>query len=218
MKFISIRQLKQQGQLFIIGCLSCFSCLLFSCTKEETEAGEWDNWQERNETYFASLADSLNTNPNQWQRILSYSQSSATSHDIDKYIYVKKLENGEGEECPAYTDSVRIIYQGRLIPSTTFTEGYVFDGTVFGKFSTATSSTAKLLVSGTVEGFSTALQHMHRGDHWRVYIPSSLGYGEEGSGTGSIPGYSVIIFELQLIDFSHAGEMMPVWSSRKIED
>ncbi len=190
--------------------------LLFtSCTKEETEAGEWDNWQERNEAYFASLADSLNANPSQWQRILCFSQSPATNHDTDKYIYVKKLENGEDGESPAYTDSVRIIYQGRLIPSATFAEGYVFDGTVFGKFSTATSSTAKLLVSGTVDGFSTALQHMRRGDHWRVYIPSTLGYGEEGSGSGTIPAYSVIIFELQLIDFSHAGEMMPVWSSRR---
>lgn len=215
MKLIFLRQLKQQGQLFIIGCLSCISCLFTSCTKEETEAGEWDNWQERNEAYFASLADSLDANPNQWQRILSFSQSAATTHDIDKYIYVKKLENGEGGESPAYTDSVRVIYQGRLIPSATFTEGYVFDGTVYGKFSATTSSTTKLLVSGTVDGFSTALQHMHRGDHWRVYIPSTLGYGEDGSSTGTIPGYSVIIFELQLIDFSHAGETMPAWSSRR---
>ena len=215
MMFITIRQLKQQGRLFIIGCLSCLSCLLFSCSKEETEAGEFDNWQERNEAFFASLADSLDANPNQWQRILSFSQSPATDHNIDKYIYVKKLENGEGGESPAYTDSVGIIYQGRLIPSATFTEGYVFDGTVFGKFSATTSSTAKLLVSGTVDGFSTALQHMHRGDHWRVYIPSTLGYGEDGSSSGTIPGYSVIIFELQLIDFSHAGEVMPTWSSRR---
>ena len=192
-----------------------FLFLFSSCTKEETEAGEWDNWQERNEAYFASLADSLNANPVQWERILSYSQSAATYHDTDKYIYVKKLEEGNGTESPAYTDSVRIIYQGRLIPSTTFTEGYVFDGTVYGKFTSATSSTSRMLVSGTVEGFSTALQHMHCGDHWRVYIPSALGYGEDGSSSGTIPGYSVIIFELQLIDFSPAGEVMPAWSSRK---
>ena len=190
--------------------------LLFtSCSKEETEAGEFDNWQQRNETFFASLADSLNVNPTQWERILSYAHSSATNHDIDKYIYVKKLENGDGGECPAFTDSVRIIYQGRLIPSATFTEGYVFDGTVFGKFSPVTSSTTRLSVSNTIEGFSTALQHMHRGDHWRVYIPHTLGYGEEGSSTASIPGYSVLVFELQLIDFSHAGEVMPAWSSRQ---
>jgi FKBP-type peptidyl-prolyl cis-trans isomerase FklB len=188
-----------------------------SCSKEETEAGEWDNWQQRNEAFFASLADSLSSHPSQWQRILSYAQSEATSHDIDKYIYVKKLETGMGSESPAYTDSVRVIYQGRLIPSATFSEGYVFDGTVFGKFTPTTSSTAKLSVSNTVEGFSTALQHMHRGDHWRIYIPSALGYGEDGNSSGSIPGYSVIIFEVQLIDFSHAGEVMPAWSSRRVE-
>jgi FKBP-type peptidyl-prolyl cis-trans isomerase FklB len=188
-----------------------------SCSKEETEAGEWDNWQQRNEAFFASLADSLRSHPSQWQRILSYAQSEATSHDIDKYIYVKKLEDGMGSESPAYTDSVRVIYQGRLIPSATFSEGYVFDGTVFGKFTPTTSSTAKLSVSNTVEGFSTALHHMHRGDHWRIYIPSALGYGEDGNSSGSIPGHSVIIFEVQLIDFSHAGEVMPAWSSRRVE-
>ena len=26
-----------------------------------------------------------------------------------------------------------------------------------------------------VKGFSTALMRMHRGDHWRIYIPYQLG-------------------------------------------
>lgn len=214
MKSLSIRQFKQQGQLFIICCLSCLSCLFFSCSKEETEAGEYDNWTQRNEVYFASLADSLNANPAQWQRILSYAQSDAIEHDIYKYIYVKKLEEGTGTDSPASTDSVRVIYQGRLVPSATFTEGYIFDSTVNGKFSSKTSSTAKLLVSSTVEGFSTALQHMHRGDRWRVFIHSSLAYGDSYNSSGTIPGHSVLIYDLQLIDFSHAGEPMPAWSSR----
>lgn len=225
MSFVSIRQLKslsyaallckEQGQLLLIGCLGCLSCLFISCSKEETEAGEWDNWPQRNDIFFASLADSLDANPNQWQRILSYSQSAATYHDIDKYIYVKKLEEGTGTDSPAFTDSVRIIYQGRLIPSATFTEGYIFDSTVSGQFSSVTSSTTRLLVSNTVEGFSTALQYMHRGDRWRIFIPSSLGYGDNDNSSGTIPGHSVLIFDLQLIDFSHADQPMPAWSSRR---
>ena len=54
-------------------------------------------------------------------------------------------------------------------------------------------------VNGVLEGFATALQHMHRGDHWRVTIPHQLGYG--ASGTTGIPGYSTLIFEIRLVDF-----------------
>jgi len=220
MRFFISKTTKTTGTTFIgwLCCLSCLCCLFTACSKEETEAGEFDNWQQRNEIFFASLADSLNANPTQWQRILSYSQSAATNHDTDKYIYVKKIETGNGDESPAYTDSVRIIYQGRLIPSATFPQGYVFDGTVFGQFSTATSSTAKMLVSSLIDGFSTALQYMHRGDRWRVYIPSTLGYGDSDNSSGSIPGHSTLIFDLQLIDFSHAGETMSAWSSRRMKN
>jgi len=57
----------------------------------------------------------------------------------------------------------------------------------------------KFAVSGVVKGFSTALMRMHRGDHWRIYIPYQLGYG---SGARSvIPAYSTLIFDLRLEDF-----------------
>ena len=54
---------------------------------------------------------------------------------------------------------------------------------------------------------------MHRGDYWRIYVPSDLGYGS--SATSSIPAYSVLIFDLTLVDFSPVGETMNPFSSRK---
>ena len=54
-----------------------------------------------------------------------------------------------------------------------------------------------------VDGFTTALMSMHRGDHWTVYIPHQLGYGTSASGT--VPAYSTLIFDLRLVDFSHPG-------------
>ena len=115
MMIISLRQLKQHRQLLLTGWLCCLSCCLFSsCSKEESAADEYDNWQQRNEAFFATLDDSLDAAPDQWQRILSYSLSSTKSHDIGKYIYVKKLVSGEMDGSPAGTDSVCVIYQGRL--------------------------------------------------------------------------------------------------------
>jgi FKBP-type peptidyl-prolyl cis-trans isomerase FklB len=52
-----------------------------------------------------------------------------------------------------------------------------------------------------VDGFSTALQNMHRGDYWRVIVPYQLGYNKE-SKTG-IPAYSTLVFDIWLVDFWH---------------
>jgi len=165
--------------------------------------------------YFASLADSLRANPDKWMRFKSYTLDEASEGKQTDYIYVKVVNAGDDADSPMFTDSVRVSYQGRLIPSATYPEGYVFDGTVYGQYSQTTNATARQSLQTMIDGYTTALLHMHRGDHWRVYIPSELAYGDNGNSSGSIPAYSVVIFDLTLIDFSPVGQVMPVWSSRR---
>lgn len=190
--------------------------LVFSaCSESTSDDDEYANWQQRNEEYLAAVVNDSLKQPG-WQRIKNYSLDETTEGKTTEYIYVKTIESGDPTSArPAFTDSVRVAYQGRLIPSKTFPEGKVFDGTVFGTYSSKTNSNTKFLISNATmtTGFSTALQHMHRGDHWRVYIPAELAYGATGSGT-NIPAYSLLIFEMTLIDFSPAGQTMPVWSAR----
>jgi FKBP-type peptidyl-prolyl cis-trans isomerase FklB len=196
-----------------------------SCSESSSSEDEYANWKERNELFLASVANDSLQKPG-WLRLKCFSLDENTEGTINDYVYAKVVSSAyqHDEEvanvseryetgCPAYTDSVRVSYQGRLIPTATYPEGKVFDGTVYGTYNDKTNSSTKFRVAGLTAGFSTALQHMHRGDHWRIYIPAALGYGESGSGT-AIPGHSVIIFELTLIDFSPAGEAMPVWSAR----
>ena len=187
-----------------------------SCSESTSDDDEYANWQVRNEQYLASVVNDSLKKPG-WQRIKSFSLNPDTEGAVSEYIYVKVIESGDAEgDLPAFTDSVRVAYQGRLIPSKTYAEGKVFDGTVYGTYNNKTNANAKFLISNStmISGFSTALQHMRRGDHWRVYIPTELAYGATGSGT-SIPPYSLLIFEMTLIDFSPAGETMPVWSARR---
>jgi FKBP-type peptidyl-prolyl cis-trans isomerase len=47
---------------------------------------------------------------------------------------------------------------------------------------------------------------MHRFDTWRIYIPYTLGYGSATS--GSIRGYSTLIFDVTLYDFAEEGHAM----------
>lgn len=190
--------------------------LLASCSESDDDEGEYSNWKERNEQYFASLEDSLRAHPTTWLKLKSFTLDEASEGKPTDYIYVKVVEAGEEGENPMYTDSVRVSYQGRLIPTATYPEGRVFDGTVYGKYSHVTNATARQLASAQIDGYTTALLHMHRGDHWRVFIPSALAYGSTGTESGSVPAYSVVIFDMTLIDFSPAGQVMPAWSSRRM--
>ena len=182
--------------------------LFTSCSEEASEEEEYANWKNRNEQFLASLAnDSLKQS--NWQRIKLFSLDPTTEGAASDYIYVKKISNGEGTEMPIYTDSVRVVYRGRLIPSKSYPQGFIFDSTVYGEYSPVTAYTKRQAVSNTILGYATALQNMHKGDYWRVYIPSELGYGTSDYST--IPGYSVLVFDLTLLDFSPVGETMKPW-------
>ena len=48
-----------------------------------------------------------------------------------------------------------------------------------------------------IEGWIIAMQQMHVGDKWEVYIPAEMGYGKFSQ--PGIPGGSTLIFEIELM-------------------
>ena len=115
-------------------------------------------------------------------------------------MIARVLEQGEGSS-PLYTDSVKVIYSGRLLPSKSYPSGYVFDRSFVNDFNPKSAAARGFRVSSNiVDGFSTALQHMRRGDRWLIYVPSELGYGTLGNADAKVPAHSVLIFELMLKD------------------
>lgn len=109
--------------------------------------------------------------------------------DCDNII-VHVLKEGEGTTSPILTDSVQVSYRGRFIPTDNYKEGYVFDQSFTGTFDAATANPIRSVAGGFIDGFTTALLKMHPGDHWQVFIPYQLAYGE--SGNSSIQGYSML--------------------------
>ena len=197
--------------LFMAFCLSSFILLLGSCSESDNTVEEFPDWQNTNATYWDKLYSETQTKVNNgdtsWKIIKSYSiEDSLTSPNTD-YIIVNVLTAGTGSGCPIYSDSVRVRYTGQLLPSTSYSDGYTFDTTNKNGASNAIAGVADFSVSGLTNGFATALQHMHIGDEWEVYIPWTLAYGESGS--GSIPGYSVLKFKIQLIAYARAGTSLP---------
>ena len=48
-----------------------------------------------------------------------------------------------------------------------------------------------------IEGWIIAIQQMHIGDKWELYIPAEMGYGKFSQ--PGIPGGSTLIFEIELL-------------------
>lgn len=84
-------------------------------------------------------------------------------------------------------DRVKCQYHGTLL------DGTVFDSSVERK------DTATFAVKGVIKGWTEALTLMPEGSKWRLYIPSELAYGENGSGEKIGPN-STLIFDLDLIE------------------
>ena len=177
-----------------------------SCKETDNDDQEFADWKTTNETYFDQKyaevkADTLRGDSH-WKIIRTWNyEANVATHSYD-HILVDVQEAGKGSGCPLYTDSVKVHYTGRLIPSKSYADGYMFDRSWSGKvFNDSTAVPSKFSVSGVVTGFTTALMSMHIGDKWRVYIPYQLGYGSDAK-VGA--AYSTLIFDIELVAYYRA--------------
>lgn len=100
-------------------------------------------------------------------------------------IYYKVIESGSGKETPRLNSIVSVHYKGTLI------NGREFDNSWKRNYPEA------FRLNEVIEGWQIALQQMHVGDKWIIYIPYTLGYGTRSS--GPIPAFSTLIFEVELL-------------------
>jgi FKBP-type peptidyl-prolyl cis-trans isomerase len=98
----------------------------------------------------------------------------------------KVLKPGSGPS-PTAADSVRCHYQGSLL-----------DGTVFD--SSAGGPPAQFAVRGVIPGWTEALQKMHVGEKWQLFIPSNLAYGMDPPPGAPIEPAAMLIFEIELLE------------------
>ena len=188
--------------LWLIGLLFAVSFTFGSCEETDGTVNLYQDWQVRNERFIDSIASVARNNQGegvgQWKIIHSYKfpQQGITMGDVDEYVYCKVLEVGDGDASPLYTDTVGVHYRGQLIP---LYDGQVvtFDQSYQGELDTDVNASVEFSVSGVITGWTTALMEMKEGDRWQLYIPSDLGYGTSGS--SSIPAYSTLIFDVNLM-------------------
>src|SRR3546814_5073999 len=63
-------------------------------------------------------------------------------------------------------------------------------------------------LDGVVPGFSEGLQLMKRGGKYRLWIPPQLGYGSDVPEGGPIPKDSVLMFDVELLDYLSKAKLM----------
>ena len=95
------------------------------------------------------------------------------------------ITKGDGP-MPADTSRVKVNYEGTLI-----------DGEVF-ESSFDRGEPISFVLNGVMPGWTEGLQLMPVGSTYKFYVPSNLGYGPRTS--GPIPGNSVLIFKVELLE------------------
>jgi len=101
-------------------------------------------------------------------------------------LQYKVIESGDGA-VPKLTDVVSCHYRGTLIDGTEFDSSY------------ARKMPAEFPVNRVIPGWTEALQMMHVGDKWQLFIPADLAYGERAPGPPIQPG-STLLFDIELLD------------------
>lgn len=96
------------------------------------------------------------------------------------------ITEGTGPK-PTGDDQVRVHYTGTLL-----------DGTIFDS-SVQRGEPIVLGLRNVIAGWTEALQLMPVGSKWKLFIPSHLGYGDNGAGAMIKPG-STLIFDVELLE------------------
>jgi FKBP-type peptidyl-prolyl cis-trans isomerase FklB len=120
------------------------------------------------------------------EEFLAKNKRDATVVVLPDGLQYKILTPGTGKK-PTLQDTVKVHYTGKLI-----------DGTVFDS-SVDRGEPLDIPVSGVIKGWTEALQMMPVGSKWRLYVPSSLAYGNRQAGPVIKPG-SALVFDVELLD------------------
>lgn len=176
-----------------------------ACSKSEDDSAE--RWRTANDAAFAAV-----------KRDAAYTELKSPGHEGS--IYYKELKKGAGTKPILFTSTVSLYARGRFVADYPDNK-YIRQGTVFQSWLEADGVPFTTLVSGVgvipkgfsaytlTKGVRVALQYMHEGDKWEVWVPYTLGLGEnEGSVFRSvmpsatatrIPAYATLVFEIEVV-------------------
>ena len=136
--------------------------------------------------YFAELEEKMNAaNIEAGKKFLEENKKREGVVTLPSGLQYEVITEGNVGRYAKATDQVQCHYEGTLI-----------DGTLFDS-SIKRGQPATFGVNQVIPGWVEALQLMHEGAKWKLYIPSDLAYGAQGAGE-MIPPHSTLVFEVEL--------------------
>lgn len=161
--------------------------LLTACNDDDNPWETYADWRKANTEYYDGLRFELDEQGQNAYRTLIPDWNPSANILIK---YLNDRSKTVGNLSPMLTSTVDVKYIGRL-----------YNGVAFDSSYTATASYGDSLLRAQpvnlIQGWQIALLDMRVGDSARVVIPYKLGYGVSGS--GSIPPYSTLVFDLKLV-------------------
>lgn len=176
-----------------------------ACSKSEDDSAE--RWRTANDAAFAAIKSNA-----------SYTEIKSPGHEGS--IYYKELKKGTGTKPILFTSTVSIYARGWFVADYPDNK-YIRQGAVFQSWQEADGVPFTTLVSSVgvppkgfsaytlTKGVRVALQYMHEGDRWEVWVPYTLGLGENdgslfvnvmpSSSATKIPAYSTLVFEIEVV-------------------
>jgi FKBP-type peptidyl-prolyl cis-trans isomerase FklB len=133
-----------------------------------------------------SKNEKINKEKEEGAAFLEKNKSAEGVQTLPSGIQYKILEEGNGPK-PLLQDKIKAHYAGSLL------NGKEFDS------SFRRNQPFDARITQLIKGWQEVLPLMPVGSKWRLWIPSDLGYGDNGA-PPNIPGGAVLQFDIQLID------------------
>lgn len=132
-------------------------------------------------TSSCKLEDQTEADRMKIEQYLADNNLTATRHESGIYYNISTPGTGAN---PNLSSVVTVKYKGYL------TNNNVFDQSTAG---------IQFALANLIPGWQIGIPLLKKGGKGTFYIPSELGYGS--SGQGSIPANSVLIFDIELVNF-----------------
>ncbi len=154
-------------------------------TEQEVRAALNRLQVEMNKKRDARHGETLAKNKQEGETFLIENKSKDGVVTLESGLQYKILKAGDGRK-PTLDDTVVCHYRGTLIDGTEFDSSY------------KRKQPATFPVKKIIKGWTEALQLMPVGSRWQLFIPSSLAYGQRGTGRGIGPN-STLVFDVELL-------------------
>jgi len=121
------------------------------------------------------------------QQFMAENKSKKGIVSLPSGVQYRVIEDGTGSKKPTAQSEVTVHYRGSLA------NGLEFDS------SFARGEPVSFKVNTVIKGWQEALPLMRVGDHWQIFVPPELAYGDRGQPPRIGPN-EALVFEIKLIE------------------